>query len=229
MRQGAGAAPAGAGFSAAADGLTQTTYDSTTATSISPLTFNGTENVWIWQPPVWSDSSIAAPRIGQIYSDSVAATVPNSTVTYSILSGGTIPGLVSVSLTSGAITWDLSGVSAGDPYNFTIRATSTYGKLRAGGHNTPTQEVLRTDTPKPTPITGDIEAQVVAKIHELAPKMNAILLGDQAVSTITEKVLAAIVECAKKYNLVTVADSRARAEHTIFNGVAYAREAFEFG
>lgn len=116
-------------FSAAADGLTQTTYDSTTATSISPLTFNGTENVWIWQPPVWSDSSIAAPRIGQIYSDSVAATVPNSTVTYSILSGGTIPGLVSVSLTSGAITWDLSGVSAGDPYNFTIRATSTYGSV----------------------------------------------------------------------------------------------------
>jgi D-beta-D-heptose 7-phosphate kinase/D-beta-D-heptose 1-phosphate adenosyltransferase len=91
------------------------------------------------------------------------------------------------------------------------RATSTYGKLRAGGHNTPTQEILRTDTPKPTLITGEVEAQVVAKIYELAPKMNAILLGDQAVSTITDKVLAAIVECAKKYNLVTVADSRARA------------------
>lgn len=97
------------------------------------------------------------------------------------------------------------------------RATSTYGKLRAGGHNIPTQEVLRTDTPKPTLLTGEVEAKVVAKIHELAPQMDAILIGDQAVSTITEKVLAAIVECAKKYKLVTVADSRARAG--FFDGI----------
>ena len=97
------------------------------------------------------------------------------------------------------------------------RATSTYGKLRAGGHNIPTQEVLRTDTPKPTPITGDVEAQVIAKIHELAPEMDAILLGDQAVSTITDRVLAAVVACANKYNLVTVADSRARAG--FFHGI----------
>ncbi len=97
------------------------------------------------------------------------------------------------------------------------RATSTYGKLRAGGHNIPTQEVLRTDTPKPTLLEGDIEAQVIAKIEALAPEMDAILIGDQVVSTITEKILKCIVACAEKYNLVTVADSRDRAD--FFHGV----------
>lgn len=91
------------------------------------------------------------------------------------------------------------------------RATGTYGKLRAGGHNIPTQEVLRTDTPKAGLLSGDVEAQVIAKIHELAPRVDAILIGDQVVSTITDKVLAAIVVCAKKHKLVTVADSRERA------------------
>jgi len=97
------------------------------------------------------------------------------------------------------------------------RATNTYGKLRAGGHNIPTQEVLRTDTPKPVLISGGVEAAVIKKIKALAPKMDAIMIGDQVSSVITAKVLDAIVECAKKYKLVTVADSRARAG--MFKGV----------
>ncbi len=91
------------------------------------------------------------------------------------------------------------------------RATNTYGKLRAGGHNIPTQEVLRTDTPKPVLISGDIEAQVIAKIEALAPEHDAILIGDQACSTISQGVLDCIVACAEKHGLVTVADSRDRA------------------
>lgn len=97
------------------------------------------------------------------------------------------------------------------------RATNTYGKLRAGGHNIPVQEMLRTDTPKPTPIDGAAEEAVVANIRKLAPEVDAIMIGDQVSSTITEKVLAAIVDCAKQYNLITLADSRKRAG--IFAGI----------
>ncbi len=97
------------------------------------------------------------------------------------------------------------------------RPTNTYGKLRAGGHNIPTQEVLRTDTPKPVLISGKVEEQVIESIQALAPQVDAIMLGDQAVSVLTEKVLAAVVECAQKYNLVTLADSRKRAG--IFKGI----------
>ncbi|HOZ45424.1 MAG TPA: D-glycero-beta-D-manno-heptose 1-phosphate adenylyltransferase [Candidatus Hydrogenedentes bacterium] len=91
------------------------------------------------------------------------------------------------------------------------RPTNTYGKLRAGGHNIPVQEILRTDTPKPTFISGDVEAQVLANIRAFAPKVNAIVVGDQASSVATERVLAEVVAVAKKHNLLTVGDSRARA------------------
>lgn len=91
------------------------------------------------------------------------------------------------------------------------RATNTYGKLRAGGFNIPTQEILRTDTPTPTLISGEVEAQVIANIRARAPEVDAIVVGDQVCSVITEKVLAAITECARAHNLLTVADSRKRA------------------
>jgi D-beta-D-heptose 7-phosphate kinase / D-beta-D-heptose 1-phosphate adenosyltransferase len=97
------------------------------------------------------------------------------------------------------------------------RPTNTYGKIRAGGHNIPTQEVLRTDTQKPVLISGEVEAAVVANIEKLAPEVDAIMLGDQAVSVLSERVLAAVAACAEKHNLVTVADSRKRAG--IFKGI----------
>ncbi len=97
------------------------------------------------------------------------------------------------------------------------RPTNTYGKWRAGGHNIPSQETWRTDTPKPTMISGNIEAQVIEKIRALAPNIDAIMIGDQASATISDQVLAVILECAEKYNLKTVADSRARAG--LFKGV----------
>ena len=91
------------------------------------------------------------------------------------------------------------------------RPTNTYGKLRAGGHNTPLQEVLRTDTPRPVPISGEVEAGVIAQIESLAPECNALLIGDQVGSVVTPAVLDAIRRVAKEHGLVTVADSRDRA------------------
>ncbi|HOK10446.1 MAG TPA: D-glycero-beta-D-manno-heptose 1-phosphate adenylyltransferase [Candidatus Hydrogenedens sp.] len=96
------------------------------------------------------------------------------------------------------------------------RPTNTYGKLRAGGHNIPTQEVLRTDTPRPKPISGKVEEQIIKNIYKVAKKVDAIMVGDQVSSVITPKVIDVINECAKKYRLITVADSRARAN--IFKG-----------
>lgn len=91
------------------------------------------------------------------------------------------------------------------------RATNTYGKLKAGGHNIPMQEVLRTDTPTPTFISGDTEEQVIANIRARAGEVDAIIVGDQVSSVCTERVIAAIVEEARKHKLVTVGDSRKRA------------------
>lgn len=97
------------------------------------------------------------------------------------------------------------------------RPTNTYGKWRAGGHNIPSQEILRTDTPRPKMIAGEVEARVIEQIRALAPQVDAIMIGDQVSATISEQVLEVILDCAAQYNLVTVADSRARAG--FFKGV----------
>jgi D-beta-D-heptose 7-phosphate kinase/D-beta-D-heptose 1-phosphate adenosyltransferase len=97
------------------------------------------------------------------------------------------------------------------------RQTNTYGKLRAGGHNTPLQEMLRTDTPRPAPLTGEVEAAVIANIRQLGPQCQAVLLGDQVGSVITPAVLDAVREMAQAHGLITVADSRNRAG--MFDGI----------
>ena len=91
------------------------------------------------------------------------------------------------------------------------RATNTYGKLRAGGFNIPTQEVLRTDTPTPTFISGAVEDLVIQNLWARAKDVDAIVVGDQVSAVCTERVIAEIAACAKQHNLLTVADSRKRA------------------
>ncbi len=91
------------------------------------------------------------------------------------------------------------------------RPTNTYGKMIAGGFNIPEQEVLRVDTPKPTFIEPEIEDRIIANIRARASEVDAIVVVDQVSSVATERVIAAVVDCAKKYGLITVGDSRERA------------------
>jgi len=101
---------------------------------------------------------------------------------------------------------DTSGVVV-DPE----RPTNTYGKLRAGGHNIPTQEILRTDTPAPTFIAGAVEDQVIANLRARAPDVDAIVVGDQVSSVVTARVLEGVVALAEAHDVLTVGDSRERA------------------
>jgi D-beta-D-heptose 7-phosphate kinase/D-beta-D-heptose 1-phosphate adenosyltransferase len=91
------------------------------------------------------------------------------------------------------------------------RPTNTYGKLRAGGFNIPSQEILRTDTPSPTFISGAVEDLLVAHIETLTPEVDVIVVVDQVSSVATERVLATVVDCARRHKVLTVGDSRARA------------------
>lgn len=131
----------------------------------------------------------------------------------------TMAGVVGKDINAGIVKreFELRGVDTSGLVEDESRPTNTYGKWRAGGHNIPSQEILRTDTPRPKMISGAVEAQVIARIRELAPQMDAIMIGDQVSATISEGVLAAIRECAAAHNLKTAADSRARTG--FFSGV----------
>ncbi len=89
--------------------------------------------------------------------------------------------------------------------------TNTYGKLRAGTFNAPAQEILRTDTPRPTFLRREIEDELIRNMRRLAPEVDCIVAVDQVSAVCTQRVLAEIVELAERHNLVTVGDSRERA------------------
>ncbi len=90
------------------------------------------------------------------------------------------------------------------------RPTNTYGKLLArAAHGVP-QEVLRTDTPTPPPLTGDVERDVIAAIEAASAEADAVVVVDQVGSVATAGVRKAVADIAKKRGLLTVADSRGR-------------------
>lgn len=89
--------------------------------------------------------------------------------------------------------------------------TNTYGKLRAGTFNAPAQEILRTDTPRPTFLRPEIEDQVIDNLRKLAPQVDCIVAVDQVSAVCTRRVLDEVVALAKEYKLLTVGDSRERA------------------
>jgi D-beta-D-heptose 7-phosphate kinase/D-beta-D-heptose 1-phosphate adenosyltransferase len=99
--------------------------------------------------------------------------------------------------------------------------TNTYGKWRAGGETYPYQEVLRTDTPRPKPITGEVEKRVIENVQAVLPNVDAVLLGDQVGSVLTRAVWETIRREAHARNLVTLVDSRSRA--AFFEGVFVAK------
>lgn len=88
--------------------------------------------------------------------------------------------------------------------------TNTYGKWRAGGYNAPEQEVMRTDTPRPSFIDSAIEDQVISAIESVAQDVDVIVVADQVSSVATRRVLDAVVRIAKPHGLITVGDSRER-------------------
>jgi len=89
--------------------------------------------------------------------------------------------------------------------------TNTYTKISAGATHTPRQEVLRVDTPRPSAIVGDIEREVLDSISLLAPRVQAIVVVDQANGVVTPAVLALVTRLAREHHLLLVGDSRERA------------------
>ena len=96
-------------------------------------------------------------------------------------------------------------------HEFAVRNVDTSGKWRAGSFNAPVQEILRTDTRKPSLVTGTVEDSIIAAIEERAANVDVIIVVDQVSSVVTERVLEAIVAAAREHGVLTVGDSRERA------------------
>jgi D-beta-D-heptose 7-phosphate kinase/D-beta-D-heptose 1-phosphate adenosyltransferase len=124
----------------------------------------------------------------------------------------TIVGVVGADANAGILRTELArfGVDAGGLVVDPARPTNTYGKLSAHAAHSVSQEILRTDTPTPPPVSGDIERQVIRAIEAAVEKADAIVVVDQVGSVASEGVLACVAEIGRRNRLLTVGDSRGR-------------------
>ncbi len=124
----------------------------------------------------------------------------------------TMVGVVGADPNAGVLRAEFArfGVDAAGLVVDPARPTNTYGKLSAHAAHSVPQEILRTDTPTPPPISGELERQVIRAIEAAAEKADAIVVVDQIGSVASHGVLACVAELGRRKKLLTVGDSRGR-------------------
>lgn len=112
------------------------------------------------------------------------------------------------------------GVDASGLVVDAARPTNTYGKMSASAAHSVPQEILRTDTPTPPPVSGDVEREVIRAIEKASEKADAIIVVDQVGSVASAGVLACVAELGRRKKILTVGDSRGRINRFKGFGVA---------
>ena len=71
-----------------------------------------------------------------------------------------------------------------------------------------TQQIVRIDRQTNAPISKETEAKMIAEIEKLVPKHDAVILSDYHIGTLTDNVIKAVVDTAKKYDKKVIVDAQ---------------------
>ncbi len=88
------------------------------------------------------------------------------------------------------------------------RKTITKTRISGSCSQSVTQQIVRIDRQSNEPISKATEDKLIAKIEELLPKFDAIILSDYHIGTITDKVIESVVSLASKFNKIVVVDAQ---------------------
>ena len=86
------------------------------------------------------------------------------------------------------------------------RKTTTKTRISGSCNQSITQQIVRIDRQTKTPLSPDIEAEVIKNIRLCAKNFDGIILSDYGIGCLTQNVVTAAIEEAKKYNKIIVAD-----------------------
>jgi rfaE bifunctional protein kinase chain/domain len=98
------------------------------------------------------------------------------------------------------------------------RPTTTKTRISGIANQSVTQQIVRIDRESKQPVSGEVEAQVLAAIRSLAPNCDALLLSDYGLGMVTPSVIATCAEVARAHQLVWTVDAQTHLER--FQGVA---------
>ncbi|MBE7706172.1 MAG: D-glycero-beta-D-manno-heptose-7-phosphate kinase [Cyanobacteria bacterium SIG30] len=86
------------------------------------------------------------------------------------------------------------------------RKTTTKTRISGACSNSVTQQIVRIDRQSSEPISKEIEDRVIENLEIAIPKFDGVILSDYHLGLLTDRVVNAVVEIAKRYNKIVVAD-----------------------
>ncbi len=92
------------------------------------------------------------------------------------------------------------------------RKTTTKTRISGSCSQSVTQQIVRIDRQTKTPISGDVEQKVIENIKRAMPLYDGVILSDYHLGCLTQNVINAVIEEAKKQNKIVVADIQKEME-----------------
>ncbi len=86
------------------------------------------------------------------------------------------------------------------------RKTTTKTRISGSCSQSITQQIVRIDRQTKTPLDSEIEQRVIENIRKSAKNFDGIILSDYHLGCLTQNVINAAIEEAKKHNIIIVAD-----------------------
>ena len=88
------------------------------------------------------------------------------------------------------------------------RKTITKTRISGSCSHSITQQIVRIDRQTNAPISKETEAKMITEIEKLGPLHDAVILSDYHIGTLTDNVIKAVVDIAKKYDRKVIVDAQ---------------------
>lgn len=88
------------------------------------------------------------------------------------------------------------------------RKTITKTRISGSCSHSITQQIVRIDRQTNAPISKETEAKMITEIEKLVPLHDAVILSDYHIGTLTDNVIKAVVDIAKKHDKKVIVDAQ---------------------
>ncbi len=88
------------------------------------------------------------------------------------------------------------------------RKTITKTRISGSCSHSITQQIVRIDRQTNTPLPEETEEKIIKEVEKLVPLHDAVILSDYHIGTLSDKVIKATIETAKKYNKIVIVDAQ---------------------
>ena len=88
------------------------------------------------------------------------------------------------------------------------RKTITKTRISGSCSHSITQQIVRIDRQTNAPISEETESKIIKEVEKLIPAHDAVILSDYHIGTLSDKVIGAVVETAKKYGKKVIVDAQ---------------------